>query len=323
MKFILNLIAQFSSMSGRQQLYEDMVFGLTKWISGLFDKFSRLIGSPKGMSMSSPIETILTGKDQTVLPIYRAETDPETFTSWSKVVWGHLPKTSVILRNEFVDLERGLGYYNFYFIRYKNIFFLPDAISEYLQVNDILDCATSLAKVEAIREALFIGLSVYMVIVNVRTILFWFLTINSYTIPWIILHTFVDWTDDIIEAISPVIAGVSPGTMILTTIIGILSDGLNRCLFTMPYLPSEGYKVTKLIEDRLMPVLQFEGLPKLWYEHPIPNSIREYWFYDDPNIFGFMYKTYPELQILPDGLTVDDINPLFLKSLGIISSLLY
>jgi len=323
MKFIIDFIAKFSSMAGRQELYADMVSFFTKRFDGFFRWFSRLIGSPKGMPIQSPIETLLTGKDQTVLPLYVPEYELPNYDSWSTVIWGHMPKTSVIPRIGFISPERGLGYYNFYFVRYKSMFFLPDNISEFLQVNDILDCATSVSKIEAIRESVFIGLTFYMVIVNVRTILFWFLTVNTYTIPWILLHSFVDWTDDIVEAISPVVGGVSPGAMILTTAIGILSDSLNRFVFTMPYLPSEGYKATRLVEDRLMPVIQFDGLPRLWYEHPIPNAIREYWFYDEPSIFGFMYQTYPDLQILPDGLTVDDVNPIFLQKIEIFVSLIF
>jgi len=323
MKFITDFIAKFSSMAGRQELYADMVSYFTKRFDQFFRGFSRLIGSPKGMPIHSSTETLLTGKDQTALPLYVPEYERPNFDSWSTVIWGHLPKTCAIPRINFINTEQGLGYYNFYFIRYKSMFFLPDSISEFLQVNDIFDCATTISKIEAIREAVFIGLCLYMVIINVRALLFWFLSFNSYTIPWILIHSFVDWTDDIVEAISPVIGGVSPGAMILVTVVGILSDSLNRFLFTMPYLPSEGYKTFRLVEDRVMPVIQFDGLPRLWYEYPIPNAIREYWFYDEPSIFGFMYNAYPELQILPDGLTVDDVNPIFLQKIEIFLSLIF
>lgn len=313
---------KFNSMSGRQDLYLDILAWLTDLMDQFFRLFCRFIGSPKGMSASAQIETLLTDKYQTVLPAYVPEVDRPVYDSWSRILWGHLPETYVIPRVSFIDTEQGLGYYNFYFIRYRNMFFLPDSISEFLQVNDILGCATSMDKIEAIRESIFIGLTFYMLIINFRALMFWFLSINTYGLPWILLNTFVDWSDDLIDAISPVISGVSVGTMILTTLVGMLADSLNRFVFTMPYLPSEGYKTTRLIDGRLMPTIQFDGLPKLWYEYQIPNVIREYWFYDEPNIFGFMYKTYTDLQILPDGMTIEDINPLFLKKFEIVSSIL-
>ena len=302
-------------MIGRQEIYQNLLDNLTIFIDKCFKSFARLIGSPNGMQRSVEMDTLLTDQYQTVLPIYKPQADREIFTSWSEVLWGHLPKTYVIPRYPFIDIEHGLGYYNFYFIKYKNMFFLPDSISEFLQVNNILDCATSMVKIEVIRETIFIGLTFYMLIVNIRALMFWFLSINTYGLPWILLNTFVDWSDDLIEAISPVITGVSVGTMILTTLIGILADSINRFVFTMPYLPSEGYQISRYIDEQLITTIQFDGLPQLWYEHPIPNAIREFWFYNEPNIFSFMYKTYSDLQILPDGLTIHDIDPIFLKKL--------
>lgn len=315
-------LTKFNSMSGRQELYEDILSRLTNQMHWFFSQFARLIGFPKGMPASVEISTLLTDKDQTVLPVYKPQSDTEIFSSWSEVIWGHLPKSYPIPRFFFTDTEHGLGYYNFYFIRYKNMFFLPDQISEFLQVNNILDCGTSLDKLEVLRESIFIGLTFYMLIVNIRALMFWFLSINTYVIPWILLNTFVDWSDDLIDAISPVITGVSVGTLILTTLTGILADSVNRFVFTMPYLPSEGYKTMRLIDDqeRLIPTIQFDGLPQLWYQHTIPNIIREYWFYNEPKIFAFMYRTYPELQILPDGLTVNEISPVILKKLEVLSS---
>jgi hypothetical protein len=49
-------------------------------------------------------------------------------------------------------------------------------------------------------------------------------------------------------------------------------------------------------------VLVFHYLPVLWYRFPIPNEIREFWYYERPDILEYMQKAYQELdiQFLPD-----------------------
>jgi hypothetical protein len=49
------------------------------------------------------------------------------------------------------------GFYNFYIENYKNIYFLPDWLSEFLQVR--LNLCLDLTLLETIREVLFVGLT--------------------------------------------------------------------------------------------------------------------------------------------------------------------
>ena len=51
-------------------------------------------------------------------------------------------------------------------------------------------------------------------------------------------------------------------------------------------------------------VLVFHYLPILWYRYPIPNNIREYWYYERPDILEYMQTAYKDLniQFLPDNI---------------------
>jgi hypothetical protein len=47
----------------------------------------------------------------------------------------------------------------------------------------------------------------------------------------------------------------------------------------------------------------------LWYRHPIPNSIREFWYYQRPDILEYMQTAYKDLdiQFLPNSL-IQELN---------------
>ena len=76
---------------------------------------------------------------------------------------------------EFQDIvyeNREEGFYNFYIENFKNVYFLPDWISEFLQVR--LNLCLDITLLESIREVLFIGLVIYSNIVIFRITLAWF-----------------------------------------------------------------------------------------------------------------------------------------------------
>jgi hypothetical protein len=59
-------------------------------------------------------------------------------------------------------------------------------------------------------------------------------------------------------------------------------------------------------------VLVFHYLPILWYRHPIPNNLREYWYYERPDILEYMQTAYKDLniQFLPDNIVKElSTNP--------------
>jgi uncharacterized protein YggT (Ycf19 family) len=193
-------------------------------------------------------------------------------------------------------------FYNFYIENYKNIYFLPDWLSEFIQVR--LNICLDITILETIREVLFVGLMVYSQIVILRIALSWFIYINPYTFPWCYLAAAVDWTEDVLQGIVPAILGVNITGSVFLGILGVVADSLNHLVFTMPFLPSEGEETKLLINQQMKDVLVFHYLPILWYRYPIPNEIREFWYKERPDILDYMQKAYKDLdiQFLPDDM---------------------
>ena len=81
----------------------------------------------------------------------------------------------------------------------------------------------------------------------------------------------------------------------------------------MPFLPSEGEETKLIIDGELKDVLVFHYLPILWYRYPIPNEIREFWYYKRLDILTYMQKAYKDLdiQFLPDGIAREIRNQSF------------
>lgn len=224
-------------------------------------------------------------------PIQRPET-------WFEMIFGPAPKVEAVPRYIYESKEE--GFYNFYIENYKNIYFLPDWLSEFIQIR--LNICLDLTVLETIREVLFVGLMVYSQIVMLRIALSWFISINPYTLPWCYLAAAVDWTEDILQGIVPAILGVNITGSVFLGILGVIADSFNHLVFTMPFLPSEGEETKLLINQQMKDVLVFHYLPILWYRYPIPNEIREFWYKERPDILNYMQKAYQDLdiQFLPD-----------------------
>ena len=224
-------------------------------------------------------------------PIQRPET-------WFEMIFGPSPKLDSVPRYIYESKEE--GFYNFYMENYKNIYFLPDWLSEFIQIR--LHICLDITVLETIREVLFVGLMVYSQIVILRIALSWFIYINPYTFPWCYLVAAVDWTEDVLQGIVPAILGVNITGSVFLGIIGVVADSLNHLVFTMPFLASEGEPTKLLINQQMKDVLVFHYLPILWYRYPIPNEIREFWYSERPDILEYMEKGYQDLdiQFLPD-----------------------
>lgn len=237
-------------------------------------------------------------------PVQRPET-------WFEVIFGPTPKVDIVPRYFYETKEE--GFYNFYMENYKNIYFLPDWLSEFIQVK--LNICLDLTLLETIREVLFVGLMVYSQIVILRIALSWFLYINPYTFPWCYIAAAVDWTEDLLQGIVPAVLGVNMTGSVFLGMLGVLADSLNHLVFTMPFLPSEGEETKLLINDQMKDVLVFHYLPILWYRHPIPNEIREFWYQKRPDILEYFQKAYNDIdiQFLPDKL-IHNFTPEVLTS---------
>ena len=104
-------------------------------------------------------------------------------------------------------------------------------------------------------------------------------------------------------------------------LLGVVADSLNHLVFTMPFLPSEAEETKLLINQQMKDVLVFHYLPISWYRYPIPNNIREFWYYQRPDILEYMETAYKDLniQFLPNNIieeltTTQSNNPNLLLS---------
>ena len=223
---------------------------------------------------------------------------PPTAQNWAEIALGAIPKVQPLDRL-FYESKTD-GFYSFYIENYKNLFFLPNWFSEFLQVH--FNFCLDITFLEVFREVLFLSIVGFAEIVTIRILLSWIISINPYTFPWNYFVALVDWTEETLIGLVPSIVGVNLSGPILITILGKCADSLNNLVFTMPYLPSEGEPSKALINGEIRDVLAFRYLPILWYKHPIPNEIREYWYNERPDILKYMQKAYKNLNIrfLPD-----------------------
>jgi hypothetical protein len=238
------------------------------------------------------------------LPIHKTNFPPPAApATLSQVFFGNFPEMSKIHRTFYE--HKSDGFYNFYVPNYKNIFFLPDWLSQWLQISFNISVDTT--PLEILQQSIFLGLIGFFFLVEFRMKLYWFLTINPYTRPWIYLISLTDWIQDFLTGLSPVMLGVDLTAPIILGLTGKLADSLNHLVFTMPFLPSEGQPGKMRIENEVQDVILFRYLPSLWYTHPIPNSLREFWYSERIDILNFMKKNYGHLQIdfLPDQILKD------------------
>lgn len=218
--------------------------------------------------------------------------------NYFEVIVGQIPKPATIPRVFYESTTD--GFYNFYIPNYKNIFFLPNWVSEFFQIQ-CKQCV-DISQLEVFREMLFLALLSYYYIINLRLFLGWLVIINPYTIPWSFFIALVDWVDELSTGVLPAIGGTNYAMPILMAIVGKMADSLNHLVFTMPFLPSEGVPAKIVVEGETLDVLVFRHLPFLWYKYPIPNDIRLFWVSYRPDILSYMEKYYKHLdiQLLPD-----------------------
>ena len=235
-------------------------------------------------------------------PVQRPET-------WFEMIFGPAPRVETLPR--YIYETQDEGFYNFYIENYRNIFFLPDWLSEFIQVK--LNICLDISLLEISREVLFIGLMFYSQMVILHIAISWLIYINPYTFPWSYLTTAVDWTEETLQGIVPSIFGVNVTGSVFLGALGVMADSLNHLVFTMPFLPSEGEKTQLVINNEMKDVIVFHYLPTLWYRHPIPDDIREFWFSERPDILDYMQDAYSDLglQLLPDHMINNPLSNFF------------
>jgi len=244
------------------------------------------------------IEQDLLPKHITEIPPNQVQR-PETLT---EALFGTFPYTMPIDKHFYQHKTE--GYYNFYVENYRNMYFLPDWLSGYIQIH--FNITVDHSNLELCRDVFFYVVLLYGAIVSLRTMLFWMLAINPYTYPWVFAVDFVDWIYDSLAGILRCIVGIDLVPTFLGMLIGKIADSANHLVFTMPFLPSEGNRVKMLIDGELKDVIQFHYLPYLWYKYSIPINIREFWYLERPDILNFMEKNYGQFGI--------NFRPLVLES---------
>ena len=265
----------------------------------IFDSIAGFLGYPDvpGMplypvdqkSRDQLISQDLLPKHITEIPPYQLER-PETLT---EALFGTFPYTMPVEKHFYE--HKAEGYYNFYVENYRNMYFLPDWLSGYIQIH--FNITVDHSNLELCRDVFFYVVLLYGTIISLRTMLFWFLTINPYTYPWVFLVDVVDWIYDGLAGVFPCIVGIDLVPTIFGIVMGKIADSANHLVFTMPFLPSEGNKVKMLIDGELKDVIQFHYLPYLWYKYPIPLNLREFWYSERPDILNFLEKNYHQFGI--------------------------
>ena len=275
-------------------------------ISNFFKKVAGLFGYPENPGMSTVYQSPPASYARFNLPLHETEWPPvERPETWFEMIFGNLPSAEPIPR--YIYENKGEGFYNFYIENYRNIYFLPDWLSEFIQIR--LDICLDITVLETIREFLFIGIVIYYHIVVTRIALGWFIYVNPYTVPWGYFAAAVDWTEDVLQGVIPSVFGVNISASVFLGFLGGLADSLNQLVFTMPFLPGEGEATKLLIDGELKDIIVFHYLPILWYRYPIPNDIREFWYNQRPDILEYLQKAYRDLdiQFLPQNI-IEEFN---------------
>ena len=280
-------------------------------VGTIVEKIAGFFGYPSNPGMPTnfemPNEIYARSQFFDSLPIHQTYWPPiQRPETWFEMIFGPAPKVDAVPR--YIYESKDEGFYNFYIENYKNIYFLPDWLSEFIQVR--LNICLDISLLETIREVLFIGLMIYSQMVVLRIAISWLIYINPYTFPWCYLAAAVDWTEDVLQGIVPSILGVNITGSVFLGVLGVLADSLNHLVFTMPFLPSEAEETKLLINQEMKDVLVFHYLPILWYRHPIPNDVREFWYYQRPDILDYMQTAYKdlEIQLLPTSILQDSIQ---------------
>jgi hypothetical protein len=270
-------------------------------VKHFFETLATRFGYPENPGMPTIPDVTTRSEFLSSLPRHKTFWPPaQRPETWFEMIFGTYPKLEPVERYLYESKEE--GFYNFYIENYKNIYFLPDWLSEFIQIR--LNICLDITSLEMMREIIFVALVIYSQVVVLRIALAWLIFLNPYTFPWVYIVAAVDWTEDVFQGIIPAVYGVNLTTTIFLGVIGILGDTLNHVVFTMPFLPSEGEEKKLLINEQLKDVLMFHYFPILWYRHPIPNELREFWYKERPDILEYLQTFYPEvdIQFLPDNM---------------------
>ena len=287
--------------------------GFFQWTADFFQWTAKSYGFPENPGMH-----IYMRGDETYfwikffiedkLPLRKLRFPPETTANnLLEIFFGNFPEVKEIERHFYQS--KSDGYFSFYVENFRNSYFLPNIVSEYLQIQ--LNFCRDLSFLELCRDTVFGILVIYHHLLTLRLLLNWFISINPYAFPTAYYTALVDWFEELSAQYVPALNGIPLATPAFMLMIGKTADALNHLVFTMPFLPSEGLKAKTVIDGQVRDIIVFRFLPILWYKYPIPNEIREYWFKERTDILEYLLKAYKnvDIQFLPD-LVVTEVQHL-------------
>lgn len=193
--------------------------------------------------------------------------------------------------------------------------YLPNWLAELIQL--ATNQQLTVLVMRDIQEWTYEFLKIFKTLCQMRATLWWWLMFNPYQQPFNTLRVLTEWYLTAFIGIFPVIIGIDIGSTMGLALLGHSVDLLGRLAFTVPYLPKEGELIkaadlstidnpnlSEMLTEYGKDVRIFRNLPELWYKYPIPNSLREDWYTNKPEITEHLIKTYYDLGIdfLPDRL---------------------
>lgn len=221
----------------------------------------------------------------------------------------------------------GDGFFNIFVIesdreRTSYLFgFISDFFQNLLNFCGYYNHQANINKLRVIQEQLYELLVIFNNCCSLRLTLGWWLLINPYQRPFDYLRTLTDWWLNMFMGAIPLVIGVDLSSYISMYINGLVIDYFRDLALVLPYRYSDGELLTEEDFKDLHPTISnalerlgctevriFRGLPSIWTENPIPNSLREYWFNKRPDITEFLITNYYKelgINFLPNKILKD------------------
>ena len=144
-------------------------------VENFFKNIAGLFGYPQNPGMPTiyemPNETYARSQFFDNLPIHKTYWPPiQQPETWFEMILGPVPKIDSIPR--YIYENKDEGFYSFYIENYKNLYFLPDWLSEFIQIQ--FNLCLDISLLETIREILFISLLIYSQMVILRIAISWY-----------------------------------------------------------------------------------------------------------------------------------------------------
>lgn len=178
--------------------------------------------------------------------------------------------------------------------------FLPDWLSKIIQLYGGVHVTENTLNLYSYQQTLYQLLGVFIRLCEFRIAMNFWIIINPYTQPWVLVLVMTEWFLESLSGLFPLFFGIDFTGVIVISVIAQFADYIKNLVFTMPYLPSEAIQETIGSHQ----IYKFAGFPRLWYEYGIPDQLREEWYTQKPEIIEHFLKYYSGIDqdILPTRL---------------------